>query len=185
MHLIRIWQLRQRRRSQFSATFHLEQVQLSHDARTRHLSDQRIRQRGAHPLLQSGVLAYRRLENGEVSILAVKKHNSKNWGIPKGKIKPHLSFARNAAKEAFEEAGVKGHIRSSAPGTYRAVKRSNNQEIIIEVWVYLLEVTKTAKKWPEKAKRELRWLSPGPAATLLREPLLVGLCAELASASKR
>src|SRR5579862_6790928 len=61
----------------------------------------------AQPLIQSGVLAFRRLEGGDVAVLLVKKPNSKNWGIPKGNAEPHLTLAENAAKEAFEEAGVK------------------------------------------------------------------------------
>jgi 8-oxo-dGTP pyrophosphatase MutT (NUDIX family) len=56
------------------------------------------------------VLAYRRFESSEILILAIKKHRSINWGIPKGKVESPLSFAANAAKEAFEEAGVKGRI---------------------------------------------------------------------------
>jgi len=132
------------------------------------------------PRLQSGVLAYRRLETGETEVLLVKKLHSQNWGIPKGKAEPHLSLDANAAKEAFEEAGVKGRIQQHATVTYRATKRIYGQKIVIEVFVYLLEVTETAKKWPEKAKRDFKWASPREAATLLREPALVELCLRLA-----
>ena len=56
-------------------------------------------------LLEAGVLAYRH-SHGEVEILLVSKKRSKKWGIPKGRVEPHLSFGELASKEAFEEAGV-------------------------------------------------------------------------------
>jgi hypothetical protein len=55
-------------------------------------------------ILESGVLAFRRESNGEPLILLISKRRSKKWGIPKGRVVPHLSFHENAAKEAFEEA---------------------------------------------------------------------------------
>ena len=94
----------------------------------------------------------------------------------------HLSLADNAAKEAFEEAGVTGHVRQRAAGTYRAVKRVSGRQIVIEVCVFLLEVTGTARKWPEQGEREIKWCSPQEAIRLLREPLLIELCARLAAA---
>jgi 8-oxo-dGTP pyrophosphatase MutT (NUDIX family) len=131
------------------------------------------------PLVQSGVLAFRRLDDGDIVVLLVKKPNSKNWGIPKGNAEPDLTLAENAAKEAYEEAGVKGHIAPRSAGTYRAVKRMSGMKLVVEVSVYLLEVFETAKKWPEMDEREIIWCSPREAAILLREPLLVELCGRL------
>jgi hypothetical protein len=51
---------------------------------------------------------------------------------------------------------------------------------VAEVWVYLLEVTEIAKKWPEKSKRQVKWCSCREAALALREPILVELCNQLA-----
>jgi 8-oxo-dGTP pyrophosphatase MutT (NUDIX family) len=121
--------------------------------------------------------------NGEPLILLISKKRSKKWGIPKGKILPHLGFPENAAKEAFEEAGVIGYISPSSVGMFRAKKRSANpllEQQIIEVWVYLLEVTETLSDWPEKGKRTTRWVSCEAAAGQLREPVLVNLCHRLA-----
>jgi hypothetical protein len=51
------------------------------------------------PLLESGVLAYRRRrKSGEALILMISKRRSKKWGIPKGKIDPYLNFGEAAAK---------------------------------------------------------------------------------------
>jgi 8-oxo-dGTP pyrophosphatase MutT (NUDIX family) len=137
---------------------------------------------GRSSILESGVLAFRRESNGEPVILLISKKRSKKWGIPKGKVLPVLSFPENAAKEAFEEAGVIGHISPSSVGMFRAKKQMANPLLnqIIEVWVYLLEVTETLPDWPEKAKRTTRWVSCEVAARQLREPVLAHLCLRLA-----
>jgi 8-oxo-dGTP pyrophosphatase MutT (NUDIX family) len=129
-----------------------------------------------NPQLQSGVLAFRRLPDDKPEVLLIRKNHSKNWGIPKGKVKANLSPAENAAKEAFEEAGIKGTMHPLPIGTYRAVKRVHDLKIVIEVSVYLLEVTSIAKKWPEKKNRDVKWCSPLEAVELLHEPILVELC---------
>lgn len=132
-----------------------------------------------HTLVQSGALAFRRLNNGEAVVLLVKKPHSKNWGIPKGNVEPHLTFAQNAAKEAFEEAGVGGNIETETAGSYRARKRKYGVKFVIQVYVYWLEVLEEANNWPEKGEREIKWCSSGDAAILLHEPLLAELCNRL------
>jgi 8-oxo-dGTP pyrophosphatase MutT (NUDIX family) len=140
------------------------------------------RSQGPNAILESGVLAFRREESGEPLVLLISKRRSKKWGIPKGRAEPHLSLHENAAKEAFEEAGVVGYIAPSSVGMYRAEKSRTNlpKKRIVEVWVYLLEVTETLPDWPEKEKRTTRWVSCEVAARQLREPLLTHLCHRLA-----
>jgi 8-oxo-dGTP pyrophosphatase MutT (NUDIX family) len=132
--------------------------------------------------LESGVLAFRRESNGDPRVLLISRRRSKKWGIPKGRVVPHLSFRDNAVKEAFEEAGVLGHVSPSSVGVFRAKKRVANDQRpeIMEVWVYLLEVAETLPDWPEKGKRATRWVSCETAARQLREPVLVHLCHWLA-----
>jgi 8-oxo-dGTP pyrophosphatase MutT (NUDIX family) len=134
------------------------------------------------PLLESGVLAYRREDNGDPLVLLISRRRSKKWGIPKGKLVPTLDFPENAAKEAFEEAGVIGYISPASVGIFRARKSTSSPPIqhTIEVWVYLLEVTELAVDWPEKGKREIRWVTCEAAAQHLREPVLAHLCLRLA-----
>jgi 8-oxo-dGTP pyrophosphatase MutT (NUDIX family) len=137
---------------------------------------------GQVPLVEAGVLAFRYEGNGEPLVLLITKKRSKKWGIPKGRIPPHLSFPESAAKEAFEEAGVIGRVSPSAIGMFRAEKSGANPltRQIIEVWVYLLEVTEALADWPEKDKRTTRWVSCEAAARQLREPVLTHLCHRLA-----
>src|SRR4051794_13671166 len=77
-------------------------------------------------LLEAGVLAYRRKKHGEIEMLLVSKKRSKKWGIPKGRVEPHLSFSELASKEAFEEAGVVGYISANSVGKFRARKQNTN-----------------------------------------------------------
>ena len=130
------------------------------------------------PMLESGVLAYHHDERGDIGILVIQTKRSHRWSIPKGRIGPHLSFAENAAKEAYEEAGVRGRISANPVGRFRMAKRTTDRQgkRLVEVWVYLLEVTEQMRHWPEQTKRKTRWLRCDEAADLLREPLLSELC---------
>jgi ADP-ribose pyrophosphatase YjhB (NUDIX family) len=134
-------------------------------------------QRGT-AMLESGVLAYRRRENGELEILLVSKKRSKRWGIPKGRVNASLSFGETAANEAFEEAGVMGRVSPNSVGMFRAKRRTPIPKIV-EVWVYLLEVDEVLDNWPEKEKRQIRWVSCKVAARELRNPVLTDLCQHL------
>jgi len=137
---------------------------------------------GSNAILESGVLAFRRDTDGEPLVLLISKRRSKKWGIPKGRAEPHLSLHDNAAKEAFEEAGVVGNIAPSSVGMYRAEKAAANLlgKQVIEVWLYLLEVTEMLTDWPEKGKRKIQWVPCEVAARQLREPVLTHLCCRLA-----
>lgn len=136
----------------------------------------------ASTVIQSGVLAYRSTGRGEPLVLMVSKSWSRRWGIPKGNVEPHLSLAESAAREAFEEAGVKGRVSPKSVGVFRATKRTRDRrrQYVVEVWVYLREVTELLTKWPEKGKRQVRWVPCHTAATQLRNPVLSELCRNLA-----
>ncbi len=132
--------------------------------------------------LESGVLAFRREGNGDPRVLLISRRRSKKWGIPKGRVVPHLSFRENAVKEAFEEAGVVGHVSPFSVGVFRAERRRANSSApeVIEVWIYLLEVAETLSDWPEKDKRATCWVTCEAAARRLHEPVLAHLCHRLA-----
>jgi 8-oxo-dGTP pyrophosphatase MutT (NUDIX family) len=131
------------------------------------------------PILQSGVLAYRRDEAGLTWVCLVTSRRGRRWTIPKGSVKPHLTLAQNAANEAREEAGIVGLIEAEAAGVFTARKRLRKGSAEIEVWVYLLQVTRVLKRWPEQEEREVRWVPSRKARQILKEPLLRDLCAGL------
>ena len=131
--------------------------------------------------MQSGALPYRVGDKG-FEILLVRTSRSKRWSIPKGNAESHLTLAANAAKEAYEEAGVTGEIAEAAAGMYRAAKRVWYGDAVVEIWVYLLAVTGQSEDWPEKGRRQVKWMSHRAAAAALKEPLLVSLCQEIGRA---
>src|SRR5215469_8393701 len=103
--------------------------------------------------VQSGVLPYRVESDGRRTVLLISKRRSNGWGIPKGHLAPTLSLAQNAAKEAFEEAGIEGRIAKKAAGVLRLQKHSGLRPVVLEIWIHLLEVTHELEDWPERTER--------------------------------
>ena len=136
------------------------------------------------PRTQSAALPYRIDPKGRLRILLVKTRSGR-WGIPKGHAEPGLSLSENAAKEAWEEAGVTGIIAPESSGKYRAIKQSTSGAYEIEVTVYLLQVTRQSAEWPEKATRRTQWFDGAEAASLVGEPMLKRLCSELVNTTAR
>jgi 8-oxo-dGTP pyrophosphatase MutT (NUDIX family) len=111
-------------------------------------------------------------KNGHgLEVLLITSLNSKRWIVPKGWPEPDLSPAENAAREAFEEAGVTGKIAAQPIGTYHYLKeKKDGGGVPCSVEVFALAVTKQLDDWPEKNSRELAWLSAEQAAARVSEP---------------
>lgn len=103
---------------------------------------------------QSGVIPFR-MEDKQIKILLISTKSGKKWGIPKGIIERKLKSAESAAKEAFEEAGVKGILLKPAIGKYKISK----WEGICRVKVFLLSVKELCNSWPEESYRKRVWIS--------------------------
>jgi len=131
-------------------------------------------------LHQAGVIAYRILD-GEVRVLLMTSRETGRWIIPKGNIAPGSTPAEAVAREAYEEAGVRGRIASTIPlGFYTYFKKlASGGARAAAVEVYLMRVEERVKKWPEKGERKLSWLSPAAAAKLVEEPGVVSLLRRL------
>jgi 8-oxo-dGTP pyrophosphatase MutT (NUDIX family) len=95
----------------------------------------------------------------------VTSRSGKRWVIPKGIIEPDLSAAASAAKEAWEEAGVRGVVRPGSVGTYRYQKWGGT----CTVEVFVLDVERLEDAWPEQALRRRCWFGLDRAAGLVRE----------------
>ena len=94
-----------------------------------------------------------------------------------------MGAREQAAREAFEEAGIEGEIGAKPLGSYRYLKqRRGGAPIPVKVEVFLLQVTVQHADWPEKDQREARWVTPEEAAGLVDEEglaaILRGLFAE-------
>ncbi|WP_250893738.1 DUF47 family protein [Croceibacterium selenioxidans] len=91
------------------------------------------------------------------------------WVIPKGNASadpPHVS----AAREAEDEAGVRGAACPTPLGSYRYRKRQRNgATLMLDVDVFPLAVTEELVRWKEQGERERRWFSLSEAAEAVEE----------------
>jgi 8-oxo-dGTP pyrophosphatase MutT (NUDIX family) len=115
-------------------------------------------------ILQSGVIPYR-MKNGEVEVLLITSSSGKRWIIPKGWITPWLTAADSAAKEAWEEAGIKGLVTEPAIGFYKTRKWGYP----CQVEVFLMIVEAEFDDYPEAKRRGRQWMSLAKAMKQVRE----------------
>jgi 8-oxo-dGTP pyrophosphatase MutT (NUDIX family) len=97
--------------------------------------------------------------------------------IPKGWPMKGKSEPKVAAIEAREEAGVTGKVLREPIGRYSYWKRLSDCFVPVEVTVYVVKVTKVARKWEEQAVRRRAWLGLDDAVTLIDEPELAAIVA--------
>jgi 8-oxo-dGTP pyrophosphatase MutT (NUDIX family) len=130
---------------------------------------------GQPPRLQVGALCWRRTPKG-IRILLITSRDTGRWVIPKGWPMRHRSEAEAAAREAWEEAGLRGEVldRSIGVYTYRKVL-APGRAIPCAVRVYPLEVREMLKQYPETGQRRAKWFAPDKAARRVLEPELKGL----------
>lgn len=117
---------------------------------------------------QSAVVPFRRSAAG-LEILLITSRRRKRWILPKGIIEPDMSPQASAAKEAFEEAGVRGRIGTQALGSYKQEKWHGG----CHIEVFPFEVIEELDDWPEKTIRKRRWATPEKACELLANEELI------------
>ena len=85
-----------------------------------------------------------------------------------------MNPAKSAAREAYEEAGVRGTVAGKAIGTFHYEKLLDDKSDAVpcEVRVFPLLVKRQLTSWPEAKERDLRWLDPLHAASLVEEESL-------------
>jgi 8-oxo-dGTP pyrophosphatase MutT (NUDIX family) len=121
------------------------------------------------PLQQVAALCWRK-RKGAVEVLLVTSRETRRWVIPKGWPMEGLADYNAARREAFEEAGVEGHMRREPVGQFFYEKRGKKEVLPVNVTVYALEVVKKLKTWPEVKERERSWFSPSDAVLRVAEP---------------
>ncbi|KAI9312457.1 NUDIX hydrolase domain-like protein [Dichotomocladium elegans] len=88
-------------------------------------------------------------------LLVSSRKNPGSWVIPKGGWEEDETQEHAALRETWEEAGIKGkiirHIGVFVERNKKSVEKAHH-------WIYELEVQEVAKKFPEKKKRERRWV---------------------------
>ena len=123
--------------------------------------------------VQYAALPYRLSSTSGTEVMLVTSLDTKRWIIPKGWPMKRRTPRASAAREALEEAGVVGDIGKRPIGSYSYEKRLEGGDVVVcEVHVFPLEVKRQQKRWPEKGKREVQWLSPTEAANTVQDPVL-------------
>lgn len=128
---------------------------------------------------QLAALPYRLIEE-RLEVLLITSRETRRWIITKGWTEKGTKPDDMAAREAFEEAGIRGKIGKFPHDSYRYEKRlTEKRSVECLVTVYLLEVDQELEEWLEKAERERRWLSSSQAALEVSESGLVAMLLRL------
>ena len=129
----------------------------------------KARKAGRVPL-QYGALCWRKSKKKGLRILLVTSRRSKRWVCPKGWPIKGLSPSEAAAREAWEEAGVRGKVSPVSIGFYTYDKWVDRRlDVALNVQVFPLEVTELTRRYPERDMRKTKWMKPRKAAKRVRE----------------
>ena len=122
---------------------------------------------------QSAVIPFRYIgEATEVLIITTRK--KKKWIFPKGIIELNMSARESALKESFEEAGLRGILRSKKLGNYSYKKWGG----ICKVKVYALEVKSIVNIWEENF-RERKWVEINEVEKYIKEKEILKILTKL------
>lgn len=109
-----------------------------------------------------------RLRRGEPEFLLVRTRNG-HWTFPKGGVDHDASPAHAAAREAYEEAGVKGAIERLPFASYRHCKprQLRLRRHIVLVHAHLCQVKRLVP--PQEGYRDPRWFKAEKAKRQLQK----------------
>jgi 8-oxo-dGTP pyrophosphatase MutT (NUDIX family) len=142
------------------------------------------RKRKVKPALriQYAALPYRFTPAAALEILLVTTRRSRRWIIPKGWPIKGLRPPKSAAREAFEESGVRGKVGAKSVGVFNYDKLLDEHgiEVNCEVRVFPLLVKRQSEAWPEFEQRVVQWVEPARAVALIKEPGLKKIVAAFA-----
>ena len=109
-----------------------------------------------------------RVRSRELEFLLVRTKNG-HWTFPKGAVGEDATNADAAAREAYEEAGVKGQVEHTPFVSYLHCKprrlRSRRQVVLVDA--HLCEVRRLVP--PQELHRDPTWFSASKAKRRLRE----------------
>lgn len=120
---------------------------------------------------QVAALCYRNGDAGK-EVLLVTSRNTGRWILPKGWHEDGMTASDAAAREAWEEAGVKKGVIADEPvGQFAYLKQLDNGVAApCATSVFPLKVKKLEGKFPEAAERKRKWVSIERAAEMVNEP---------------
>jgi 8-oxo-dGTP pyrophosphatase MutT (NUDIX family) len=117
--------------------------------------------------LQVAAVCYRRRESS-IEFLLVNTNGGNKWTFPKGAPEPSMSHSQAAEREAWEEAGVRGHIEPRHFHLYihsKGVfwKTPGVREFVVKA--FLMEVEHTGES--HEPLRHPTWFAPEEARKIL------------------
>lgn len=108
--------------------------------------------------------------DGQRHVLLITSRGTQRWIIPKGWPKRGVAPHEQAAREAYEEAGLRGRISERPIGAYHYTKRLHVCAWArVTVTVFELLVEREEMNWPEATSRTRRWFTPQDAADRVKE----------------
>ncbi len=122
------------------------------------------------PQKQLAALPWRQ-HGDRLEVLLITSRLSRRWLIPKGWPMKGKTDAQAAAREAYEEAGIKGVMSPEPVGGYEYAKDlPDGRSIPCQVDVFALRVERELGNWPERQDRERAWMGLSEAAAAIFEP---------------
>lgn len=110
-------------------------------------------------------------QRGGLRVGLISSSSGRRWVLPKGMIDRGETAVVAAAREAEEEAGIRGELIQPAIGEYSL--RKWGLDMLVEV--FALRVTHVAAQWPESGARQRCWVTATEAAAMLDNPDVVAL----------
>jgi len=106
-----------------------------------------------------------------LEMLLVTTRQTRRWIIPKGWPIKGLKPPKSAAREAYEEAGIRGTVGAKAIGvfSYEKCLDANGVTVPCEVRVFPIMVKWQLDTWPEAHEREARWFEPDKALSAVKD----------------
>ncbi|NDC53549.1 MAG: NUDIX domain-containing protein [Planctomycetia bacterium] len=112
---------------------------------------------------QAAVVAIR---SGRICLIT--SSSGKRWLVPKGNHERGAKLRQTALQEAWEEAGLVGWLKPAPLGNYEFEKLGRVHRVV----VFRMTVTDVKQRWPERHRRQRRWLRPHDALPLIEHAKL-------------
>jgi phosphohistidine phosphatase len=140
-----------------------------------------LRDRPAYYYSQSAVIPYRVDGDGQAEFLVIGSSKKHHWVVPKGIKDPGLTPQQSAAKEAWEEAGIRGEVSEEPLGHYKVEKWG--AQCGVDVYAMRISEIVDEDDWEEN-HRQRHWLSAKKAAASLKQAELGVMLLDLAARLK-
>jgi ADP-ribose pyrophosphatase YjhB (NUDIX family) len=118
--------------------------------------------------------------------MLLTSRETRRWAIPKGWPMKGRRSAEAAAQEAYEQAGLIGHIVGKRPiGNFHYPKRLAKGEVLCQVRVFLFRIEGQLDEWSEKGQRYTKWFDAKEVASLVEEGGLAEIIDRFSGSSAR